>query len=212
MQTRSTVSLDRLAATEYALWADPRHTRPGRFGSIVAHPDFRWRSTFNALFNVRCESSDVSGVFAEVAELAAAAGLDYEHLRFHDPATRERLTQAVASKPDWHVGSAYILTARGESLGAEKEVPGLEIRSVPLGDFAGDRLEVFRESKWPLVGYVCRQSQDLRLGGKAFVAYVDGKPAGRRGITSWMASPASAPSTPIRASSAEAWRAPSCGM
>lgn len=170
--------LNRIAHTEYALYTDPAHTVAHRFGNWVRWPEFAWRHELNALHDVQCPAGEADALLQDIDQLYQGTGLPYRRMSYHRTSTLHELDDHLRHN-GWAVSKPLTMVHRQPPKRALRS--DLVFRSVPLHERLGDRAAVVRGDKWMVNGYFFRQAQDVRLGGEAIVAYLNGKPVGSTG-------------------------------
>lgn len=170
--------VDRLAATEYAVHANPDCVQQTRFGRFVHDERFPTRHDAHQLFDVRCGPRDVDALLAEVDAMYAATGVRFRKLTFHDASTVGVLVPELRAR-GWSCRRENLLPfARAPVRQASEDV---EVRAVPFDDPDGHRATVALGTAGHLRALRYRQTQDPRLGGEALIGFVDGRAAGTTG-------------------------------
>jgi GNAT superfamily N-acetyltransferase len=164
--------VEKLAATEYAIYSSPGHTRRTPFGTFVSIPGFPTRWDANQMFGVHCEKDQTNALLSHLQMFYEGTGAGFRKLAFHDARTAEHLPYSLLSLGwDCQRHLMMILGARSAAVPDPKVV----IRTVP---FDGPELTRVYDD---LEELRYRQAQDIRLGGEALIAELDGAPAGATG-------------------------------
>jgi GNAT superfamily N-acetyltransferase len=164
--------VDKLAATEYAVYSSPGHMLRTRFGIFVSMADFPTRWDANQMFQVHCEKNQTGALLSDLETLYKGTDAGFRKLAFHEATTAKHLPDALLSL-GWDCQRHLMMT-----LGASPEAapdPNVSIRSV-----AFDAVELARIYD-DLEELRYRQAQDIRLGGEALIAEMDGEPVGATG-------------------------------
>jgi len=164
--------IERLAATEYAIYSSPGHMHRSRFGVFVHIPDFPTRWDANQIFNVRCEKGHTDSFLSELEALYEGTGVSFRKLAFHHTPTAEHLIPTLVAS-GWDCQRAWMMI-----LSDAPEIPAnpqLSIRSVSFHSRELGRIYDDAEE----LRY--RQAQDDRLGGETLIAEAGGVPVGTTG-------------------------------
>jgi GNAT superfamily N-acetyltransferase len=163
---------EKLAATEYAIYSSPGHMHRSRFGIFVSLPDFPTRWDANQMFQVRCEKDQIDALLPELETLYKGTVAGFRKLAFHHAPTAEHLPDALLSL-GWNCQRHMMMT-----LGTLPEAapdPRVSVHGVAFD--AAELARIYDD----LDELRYRQAQDIRLGGEALIAEMDGEPVGATG-------------------------------
>jgi GNAT superfamily N-acetyltransferase len=164
--------IEKLAATEYAIYSSPGHMHRSRFGIFVLIPGFPTRWDANQMFQVRCEKNQTDALLSELETLYQGTGADFRKLAFHHAPTARHLPDTLLSS-GWDCQRHWMMTlGRIPEAGPDTR---LSIRGVAYD--AAELAHIYDD----LEELRYRQAQDRRLGGETLIAEIGGEPVGATG-------------------------------
>jgi GNAT superfamily N-acetyltransferase len=170
---------ERLAETEYHALLDPRFTRPARFGTFYAHPEFPDRYDANQLSRVQCPPGAVDSMLEELETLCVAHRTEIRKVSSGSRTMLANLGPELQGR-GWQVWSSALLLHSEPSRRSGNS--DLEIRSVlPTSP---DLVALYSSDGQLDRGFQLAQSQFARVGGQYLVGYIKNTPVCCTGLFS----------------------------